>query len=251
MFDRIYANGCSFTKAGGLDQSDIRQKYKKILNIELDNDFIQYAYPNIISKKLNVDIINEAKSGSSVNRLIRKTYEYIYKNQSTISETLFILELPTIWRDEIYSNQLNKIINVNTSIIQSDDILDEKLLKNLRLYFYEFVNIDFEYKKSMNNLLGLIYFLKHNNSNVIILDNCDFQQFLNKNNLNHNLNFAPFDNKLMHQWFAENKLTINDELGMNVDGHAGISGNEKIADIVLSYLNDNKIYPKKNNIKII
>jgi hypothetical protein len=92
MFTKIYANGCSFTKAGGLDQSDIRQKYKKILNVDLDDDYIQYAYPNILSKKLKVPIINEAESGGSVNRLIRKTYEYVYKNQSTISETLFILE---------------------------------------------------------------------------------------------------------------------------------------------------------------
>ena len=73
MFTKIYANGCSFTKAGGLDQSDIRQKYKKILNVDLDDDYIQYAYPNILSKKLKVPIINEAESGGSVNRLIRKT----------------------------------------------------------------------------------------------------------------------------------------------------------------------------------
>ena len=251
MFNKIYANGCSFTKAGGLDQPYIRQKYKKILNIELSPNFIQYAYPNIISKKLNVPIINEAESGSSINRLIRKTYEYVYKNQSTILETLFILELPTMWRDEIYSNYLDRTMNINLSIIESDNVMNEELLKNLQSYFYNFVNIEFDYKKTMNNLLGLMYFLKHNNLNVILLDNCSFELFLKNNYPKHDLNFVPFDNKLMHEWFAQNKLKINDELGIDIDGHAGIGGNEKIAEIVLDYLNDNKIYSKNILRKII
>ena len=241
MFTKIYANGCSFTKAGGLDQSGIRKKYKKILNISLDDDYIQYAYPNIVSKKLKVPITNEAESGASVNRLIRTTYEYAYKNQFTLSETLFILELPPMWRDEIYSNHLDKPINVNPGVIKDSDNLNKLGLKNLKLYFLEFINTDFEYKKSMNNLIGLIYFLKHNNSNVILLDNCNFELFLNNNNLKHDFNFVSFDDELMHLWFAKNKLTINDELGVDVrDGHAGITGNQKIADIVLDYLNEKK-----------
>jgi hypothetical protein len=142
-------------------------------------------------------------------------------------------------------------MNINSSMIESSPNLDKNILKNLQLYFYNFVNIDFEYKKSMNNLLGLIYFLKHNNSNVILLDNCNFELFLKYNNLKHDFNFIPFDDKLMHLWFSSNKLTINNELGIDIDGHAGIIGNEKIADIVLNYLDDNKIYKKKNNIKII
>jgi hypothetical protein len=250
MFNKIYANGCSFTKAGGLDQLAIREKYKKILNIDLDNDYIQYAYPNIVSKKLKVPIDNEAVSGGSVNRLIRKTYEYVYKNQSTIFETLFILELPTMWRDEIYSNYLDKPININSVMIDNHS-MDKELLKNLQSYFYNFVNIEFEYKKTMNNLLGLMYFLKHNNLNVILLDNANFEYFLKSNKLKHDFKFISFGDKTMHRWFNFNKLTINDELGIDIDGHAGIVGNEKIADIVLNYLDDNKIYKKKNNIKII
>ena len=250
MFNKIYANGCSFTKAGGLDQYHIRQKYKKILNIDLDNDYIQYAYPNIIGKKLKVPIVNEAESGASLNRLIRTTYEYVYKNQSTISETLFILELPTMWRDEIYSNYLDRTMNINQAMIDGHN-MHKELLKNLQSYFYNFVNVEFDYKKTMNNLLGLMYFLKHNNLNVILLDNSNFENFLKSNKLKHDFKFVSFEDKLMHQWFNSNKLTIADELGIDIDKHAGIIGNEKIADIVLNYLDDNKIYKKKNNIKII
>jgi hypothetical protein len=198
MFTKIYANGCSFTKAGGLDQLGIRKKYKKILNIDLNDDYIQYAYPNIVSKKLKVPIDNQAVSGGSVNRLIRKTYEYVYKNQSTISETLFILELPTMWRDEIYSNYLDRTMNITTGIIDSHSGIDKELLKNLQSYFYNFVNIEFDYKKTMNNLLGLMYFLKYNNLNVILLDNANFEKFLKNNKLKYDFKFVSFVDKTMH-----------------------------------------------------
>jgi hypothetical protein len=177
MFNKIYTNGCSFTCAGGLDDLNVRKKYKEILNIELSENYIQYAYSNIIGKKLQLSVHNDAVSGGSVNGLIRKTYEYVYKNQSKISETLFILELPPMWRDEVYSNELGVIMNVNVSTVENPQsgipaaiehpVGDIKnLSKNLQSYFYNFINTEFEYKKSMNNLLGLLCFLKNNDVNL-------------------------------------------------------------------------------------
>lgn len=261
MFKRIYANGCSFTCAGGLDDKNIRKKYKEILDINLEDDYIQYAYPNIVAKKLNLSITNESQSGGSVNRVIRKTYEYVYKNSSTISETLFILELPPMWREEIYSNEFNRVLNICPATItdpdsgipaafngyKTNDI--KNLSKNLQSYFYNFINVEFEYKKSMNNLLGLLHFLKNNNIRFVLIDNCFFEKFLRENNLNTNLSinfnnefdFISFSDIAMYVWFSENKMTINDELGINMDGHAGYYGNQKIANIVLDYIRNKKL----------
>lgn len=262
-FTKIYANGCSFTGAGGLNFEYIRKKYLEILGIRLDDDYIQYAYPNILGNELSIDVHNEATSGGSMNRLIRKTYQYVYDNQSTISETLFILELPPMWREEIYSNQLDRLMNVTwgtikepatdmTDVAAGYDIGDlKKIHKELESYFYNFINTDFEYKKSMNNFLGLMYFLKHKNINVILIDNTFFEEFLQTNNLKNDFNFVNFDNMQMCAWFAKNKLTINDELGIKIDGHAGINGNIQIANIVLRYLISNKFISKKSSIKII
>jgi hypothetical protein len=251
-FDKIYANGSSFTCAGGLNSPLIRGMYKSLLNLNLSDDYIQYAYPNIIAKKLKVNIINEAASVGSVNRVIRKTYEYIYKNPPILLETLFILELPPMWRDEIYSNEFDKPMNINVGVFTDPKVgisaaLGKKInnvtnvQKNLESYFYNFVNFEFDYKKTMNNLLGLMYFLKHNNLNVILLDNCEFEKFLKDNYPKHDFNFINFDNQLMYNWFDINMLKINDELGNNIerDNHAGIVGNQQIANIVLNYL-DNK-----------
>jgi hypothetical protein len=262
-FKKIYANGCSFTGAGGINFEYIRKKYLEILGIQLDDNYIQYAYPNILGKELSIDVHNEATSGGSMNRLIRKTYQYVYNNQSTISQTLFMLELPPMWREEVYCNQLDRLMNVTwgtikepatdmTDVAAGYDIGDlKKIHKELESYFYNFINTDFEYKKSMNNFLGLMYFLKNKNVNVILIDNTFFKEFLQTNNLKHDFNFVNFDNMPMSSWFAKNNLTINDELGLKIDGHAGISGNIQIANIVLKYLISNKFISDKNLIKII
>lgn len=256
-FSKIYANGCSFTCAGGINFEFVRRKYKEILNIDLDDDYIKYAYPNIIGNEFNIEVINQSVSGGSVNRLIRKTYQYVYDNQSSISETLFILELPPMWRDEIYCNKLDRFMNVTsgTILMQSNEMKDiangfdvtdiRKVHENLQSYFYNFVNTDIEYKKSMNNLLGLIHFLKHNDITVLLIDNTIFEKFLHINNTHHNFNFVKFDNFEMQEWFIKNKWTINDELGTkDVDGHAGINGNQQIANKILNYLYKNKIIDK-------
>jgi len=262
-FKKIYANGCSFTGAGGLNFQSVRNEYFKILGIKLDDDYIQYAYPNIVAKIIDVPIENEAISGGSMNRLIRKTYQYAYDNQSSISNTLFILELPPMWRDEVYCNYLDRLMNVTwgtikepttdmTDVAAGYDVGDlKRISKDLQSYFYHFVNTDFEYKKSMNNFLGLMYFLKHNNAKIALIDNTMFEEFLQSNNLKHDFNFIPFGGFQMQQWFIANKLTINDELNTKIDGHAGIEGNKRIANIVLNYLYMNKFISKNESIKMI
>jgi hypothetical protein len=66
FFNKIYANGCSFTCAGGLNFKHIRDKYTELLNIKLDDDYIQYAYPNIVGKELQFNVVNEAIPGLSL-----------------------------------------------------------------------------------------------------------------------------------------------------------------------------------------
>ena len=261
-FDKIYANGCSFTCAGGLNFIYVREQYKKVLNIDLQDDYLKYSYPNMIADKLNMDIVNEAFHGGSVNRLIRKTYQHIYDNQKHISNTLFILELPPMWRDEVYCNRLDRLMNVTwgTINVPDEDLTDvaagydrgdiKKINNDLQSYFYNFVNTDFEYKKSMNNVLGLLSFLKQNNIEFILIDNTFFEEFLQANNLKYNFHFVNFNNMQMQQWFSINKLTINDELNMKIDGHAGLHGNVKIANIVLDYLNKINFINTSENLPI-
>ena len=102
---RIYVVGGSQCIGGGFMHDSVKKVYKENFNIDIKNH-LDFAYPNILAKKLGVYITNEGESGGSITRLIRKTYEYIIHNKKNINETLFIFEIPPGWRDEYYSNVL-------------------------------------------------------------------------------------------------------------------------------------------------
>jgi hypothetical protein len=100
-------------------------------------------------------------------------------------------------------------------------------------YFDNFVNIDFETDKSMNNLLGLLSYMQLNDISFKLLDCCDFESFLKTHNLKKDYDFVKFDGKSINNWFKDEKLSINDELGINIDNHLGIEGNKIAANILL------------------
>ena len=241
-FDKIYSNGCSFSCAGGLNWEEVKSQYKNKLNIAIHNH-LDFAYPNIVAKELNIPIINESAQGGSLNRLIRMTYEYIYKNN--VSKTLFILELPPMWRDELYSFKLDRLVNITWGVIKNPNTdkteiangYDSKdinyVYRDIINYFDNFVDIDFETNKSMNNLLGLLSYIQPNNISFKLLDCCDFESFLKTHNLKNNYDFVKFDGKSINNWFKDEKLSINDELGISIDNHLGIEGNKIAANILL------------------
>jgi hypothetical protein len=247
-FKNLYVNGCSFSCGNGLDLIEIKQLYKDKLSIDIDNH-LNFAYPNILAKKYNLSIINEAVPGGSLNRMIRKTYNYIFNNVDILSDTLFVLEIPPMWRDEFYSNKLDRLINVTwgtlkhphsdlTNIRNGYDVSDILSIHgDLENYFKNFVDIDFEEKKSMKNMLGLLSYLIINNLNYILIDCSGFDDFLKKNGLKDEYNFLWFDNKKMHHWIDDNKLRISDELNIEIDRHAGIEGNKIIAERLEEYIN--------------
>ncbi len=251
-FDKIYVNGCSFSCAGGLHWDIHKKLYKDKLSIHIDNH-MDLAYPSLIANYFNVSITNESIPGGSVNRLVRKTYEYLFKNISNLKGTLIILEIPPMWRDELWSNKLDRPLNVTSGLIKAPDtdLTDisngygrhefKKIYNEVMVYFDSFVNPDFEDKKSFNSIIGLIAYIKELGLDYIILDNSHFHYYLEKIGLKKsNYNFCFFENIEMQNWFRVKRLTIDDELGMkNVDGHAGIEGNKQISKFVIDYINKN------------
>lgn len=255
-FDKIYTNGCSFSCAGGLHWNKIKNLYKEKLSVDIDNH-LDFAYPTLVANNFNVPIDNESISGGSINRLVRKTYEYIYKNIDNVKNTLFILEIPPMWRDELWSNKLDRTLNITSGLLHAPDtdLTDisngygrhefKKIYNEVLVYFDSFINPDFEDKKSFNSIIGLISFIKLLNINYIILDNSHFHHYLLKNNMKDaNFNFCFFENIQMQHWFRINKLTINDELKMDIDGHAGVEGNKQISKFVIDYINKNVLNKK-------
>jgi hypothetical protein len=240
-FNKIYANGCSFSCAGGLNWDRTKELYKQKLNIDISNH-IEYAYPNVLAKKFGVSIVNDAVSGGSINRLVRTTYEYIFKNQNDLENTLFILEIPPCWRDEFYSHELGRTINITGGNIDSikdqtdvangydkDDI--KQIHKNITNYFYHFVDISYDTFKFNTALLGLLSYIKLNKINYLLLDSFTFYKFNKENNLPNDYNYVFFETKFMSDWIYSNGLLITNETNGEIhDAHAGVYGNLSIAE---------------------
>jgi hypothetical protein len=258
MIKKIFVSGGSQCIAGGFIHNEVKKAYKEKFNIEVNNH-LDFAYPNILAKKLGVDIVNEGASGGSITRMIRKTYEYIIKNKKDINETLFIFEVPPGWRDEYYSNELKRHVNMTIGNIYSpDDETDAasghnpkdiyKIHKDISNFFYNFIDDEVHKTKMMIGLLGFMSFIKLNNLNYILNDTGDFDTFLSRNNLERNYNFVWFSDKFeypMWQWAGEQKLLIKHETdGTSKDEHMGIKGNELMATKlynILNGINDKKL----------
>lgn len=250
-FNKIYANGCSFTCGGGLHWDTTKKLYKEKFNIDIKNH-LDYAYPNVLGDKLNINVINDAVPGGSINRLVRTTYKYIFKNLNDIKGTLFILEIPPAWRDEMYSNELKRVINVTGDTIGSirdntdaanghnkDDI--KRIHQPLRDYFYNFVDISYDNFKFNTALIGLLSYLKLHNLNYLIIDSDVFDNFNKDNNLPNDYNYVWFEGRRMCEWISLNKLLITDETNGDIhDAHAGIGGNISIAKHLYQHLTKEK-----------
>jgi hypothetical protein len=117
---KIYVCGGSQCIGAGFIWKDVKKIYKEQHNIDINNH-LDFAYPNILAKKLGVDIINEGAPGGSVTRMLRKTYDYLLENYSTIKETLVILEIPPGWREELNSIDLGRTINMTVGNILSPE----------------------------------------------------------------------------------------------------------------------------------
>ena len=133
-----------------MDLIEIKELYKNKLGINIPNH-LDFAYPNILAEKYKLSITNEAVPGGSLNRMIRKTYRYIFNNTDVLKDTLFVLELPPMWRDEFYSTKLDRLINVTwgtikhpesdlTNIRNGYDVSDILAIhKDLENYFKNFI----------------------------------------------------------------------------------------------------------------
>jgi hypothetical protein len=253
--NKIFVTGGSQCIGGGFNWKKVIDVYKNNLNIDIQNRF-DITYPGIVGKYFNCDVIYEGEFGGSVNRLIKKTYDYIFNND--VKDTLFIIEIPPGWRDEFYSVELKRNVNMTIgNILSADDETDmacgnniedlHKIHKDITNYFYNFVEYDIDRKKWMYSVMGLLSYFKLNKINYILIDSGDFEWFLKNNNLTQDeYNFLWFhnnsgikNNNAMNNWINEKGLTIKVETnGLSNDEHMGIKGHQLVAEEIIKYINE-------------
>jgi hypothetical protein len=213
-YDTIYINGSSHAAGGGFEISTIEEKqkqikgYKEILDIEYSNPK-EVSYANRLSELLNIKVVNEAKSGGGPERIIRKIHQYIKDNSiDKLKKTLFILEIPSTNRLDLWSNEFMEHLVCNIDFKkgwdgrlqtfdldyihlvrehwQKDDILEMKYTKyfeaiqNFIKYFHNPVVYE---RKIENELIGLFSILKHMGIDFYIMQSGMGLDFHNKYNL--------------------------------------------------------------------
>ena len=107
-FERIYINGSSLSCGGSLEvNSQFYKYYTENLNQNKWNSEKEVSYGNLLANKLGIECINDSKQGGGLDRLIRKTFDYIDTlSDLEIEKTLFLFDIPLQpSRIELYSKE--------------------------------------------------------------------------------------------------------------------------------------------------
>lgn len=242
----LYVNGCSWTDGDVLDYSKIPQHFG------LTGMGRNYSYPTLVANQFKYNLIDESRYGGSINRIIRMCWEYIISQNNLINETIFILEIPNGFRDEIYSNQYNKYFNITGGLLSNPKDQTEygtewnDIKKDVINNYYNFNNFDEFSKKEYIGLMGLISYIKTYTNKIYLIQPYDV---VNKYGLYYNIindtniiklsdnTFNLNEYNLIQDMCKNEKLSIGHELNNGIeDTHPGISGHKKISEIIIKHI---------------
>lgn len=162
----IYINGSSLSCGGGLEPHTQAFSLYTQSGISKWYDSKDVSYGNQLAKILGVGVVNEAKQGGGLDRVIRKTYDYINsKNSLELESTLFLFDIPIQpARFEVYSKQYNDWFVVSVSYrdslkdphqitISTKDGQIDSVLSFSRDYMNSELHFEFDDLKKHNQIL--------------------------------------------------------------------------------------------------
>lgn len=270
-FKNLYCNGCSTMAGGGLEvvKSDLLKYYKDTYGVEWKSER-DIMWPKLVADYFNLEIFDYSKSGAGVERFIRETYEFIESNNDIINDTIFFIECPVIWNKvDVWSNYDNEYVICNTDLKYDDRGKSLNQLETIHLskdYFYDSKTEKIELenrikselkaamiktwnpnqytKKIMQNLVGLISFMKLKNLEFYILPsaiNITYLETNIKDIHNHFLNLEIDGEKHQsdfHNWQGH-RYTISKETNdIFIDTHGGYFAHKRWAEEVIKKLKE-------------
>ncbi len=261
----LFCHGSSLSAGGGLYDTHIKEQYKKLYDIEWQNEK-DVTYAKYISDHFNLNLIHKAECGSGSPRLIRETYNFINKvGISEAKKTLFLFEITDpIHRIDMYCKDIHDHIIVNVRYDgKSDGSLSDLSIvhsysPNQRKYENERFTGDIELHienylenfhdpiiytdKIKNELIGLFLFLEKINVKFYYM--FDTLTLKNPSYLYNELDekhmvIIEKDVYSSNHFCHKNKLTIKDDLnGFADDTHPGYFGYKKFSEILIKFLDD-------------
>lgn len=270
-FKHLYCNGCSTMAGGGLEviKTDLLKYYKDTYGVEWKSER-DIMWPKLVADYFDMEIHDYSKSGAGVERFIRETYEFINDNENILNQTIFFIECPVIWNKvDIWSNEDNEYLICNTDLNYDErgkalnslkDIhlckdyfyqtesektkLEERIKDDLKSAMFKTWNPKKYTQKIMQNLLGLISFMKLKNLEFYILPNAIDMTYLkiNVNNIQKHLLDLEIDDEEhqndFHNWQGQRYTITKETNGIYIDGHGGYFAHKKWAEVVIKKLKE-------------
>ncbi|MFM7018631.1 hypothetical protein [Flavobacterium sp.] len=270
-FDTIYVNGSSLTAGGGLDQPNVKKEYKRLYDIEWDDEK-QVTYPKYISDYFECELVHDAVSGAGAPRLIRRTYEYIEKiGIKKAQKTLFLFEItsPVHRVDQYYEvigdyaitnvryddeRNLGGLSSIQIHSTTTKDgikypytFFDGKITEETKDYLQKYHNPIAYVEKHKGLMVGLFSFLEKHNIEFFYWFDDDsikppygfYYESLDKK---RDLKFETYNS--VNQFCGFNNHTIKDEVpGITDDKHPGYFGNKLFSERVIKML-ENRLKPR-------
>jgi len=181
----IVFNGCSFVQ--GCQDNPEHSKFQDTAR-----------FSKLLVDKLGVQEINLAMGGSSNDRILRTTYDWILENEDKVSSTLFIIGLTQVERTELLITDkwirvfsLSSLTNEDLEHIKNNDISlnDFKAWAKFKMY-------DSQLKKDISRKLDLLQtYIKSKKSNVVFFKTFDEYYISDKINVwkpNGNTTWAKY-----------------------------------------------------------
>jgi hypothetical protein len=270
-FKNLYCNGCSTMAGGGLEviKTDLLKYYKDTYGVEWKSER-DIMWPKLVADHFGMQIYDYSKSGAGIERFVRETYEFINDYSQIINETIFFIECPIIWNKvDIWSNYYNEYILCNTDLKYDERGKELNELRDIHLckdYFYqsklEIMELENRIKnelksamfevwnpkkyteKIMQNLIGLVSFMKLKNLEFYILPSAINITQLRRsvNDIDtHFLNLEIDGEKYQHDFhnWQAHKYTISKETNdIFIDTHGGYFAHKRWAEEVIKKLKE-------------
>lgn len=157
---RLYFNGCSFT-----------------YGTELVNPK-DFAWPALVAKSMGADFVNDAVSGGTNDRIMYKTilnlHDFDFFFIAWTSYARFTEYNPI----DNYEINFNPALSIDSSLHHSDDLRkNQKHISYGKIYYADWFNELYEFKKWLQQILLLQSLFKVNKKNCLMINTVD-------NNLN-------------------------------------------------------------------
>jgi hypothetical protein len=242
----LVINGCSYSEGCGLDNPSVHK----------------VRFGRLLSKKMNVSEINLSRQGGSNDRIFRTLFDWIQDNKEKCKDSLVIIGLTEMYREELYSVHTKKYCRFQYPNI--DSRCDIKRFKEnsgieeyegvadyLKYRLMNFVNADFFVEKVNRDIVLLDSFAKQNKLDIVFFDTIRDERELDvqgnfiddwtEEEIKSRLDFVK-DNNLNWFMFPNNEKNWKNymrHLDKTYDGnHPNKKQHQELSEIIWEYLNE-------------